>query len=89
MTWQGQRRLPPGWRRLRTAILERDGGLCVLCGAAATDIDHIGPPDDHHPTNLRALCRRCHAIRSSRQGNDARPPQPTIRRPRERHPGLT
>lgn len=43
----------------RDVIIERDGGLCVLCGQAGTEIDHIeGPSSDL--SNLRLLCRDCH-----------------------------
>jgi Zierdtviridae HNH endonuclease len=42
-------------------VLERDGHVCVVCGAPATEVDHIeavsvGGTDD--PANLRAVCRR-------------------------------
>lgn len=50
------RRIPPGTRAL---VKERDGGLCVFCGAPGEEIDHImGPSND--PANLRLLCHDCH-----------------------------
>jgi 5-methylcytosine-specific restriction protein A len=70
------------WRRLRDAILERDGRLCQCedCKAAgamllATEVDHITPrsrggTDD--PGNLRAINVRCHAIKTQREAADAR-----------------
>jgi 5-methylcytosine-specific restriction protein A len=60
------------WRKLRAAILERDGNTCTEpgCGALATEVDHVipkhaGGTDD--PGNLRALCRYHHASRTGRQ----------------------
>ena len=49
------RRVPP---KLRAEIFERDGNKCVLCGAPATEIDHIAG-DANTPDNLRAACRDC------------------------------
>jgi len=32
------------WRRLRLAVLERDAGVCHLCGQpGATTVDHLRP----------------------------------------------
>lgn len=46
-------------REQREAIFERDGWRCRLCGAPATEIDHIaGSSSD--PENLQALCSPCH-----------------------------
>jgi 5-methylcytosine-specific restriction endonuclease McrA len=56
----GERRLPEDQRQ---AIFVRDGGRCRLCGAEATEIDHVGAPVDrdiNHPDNLQALCSSCH-----------------------------
>lgn len=49
------RRNSPGLRR---EIFERDGGRCVLCGADATEIDHIRG-DDTSLENMRAVCGPC------------------------------
>jgi len=44
---------------VRREVWERDGGLCVMCGAPGEEIDHrSGSSND--PANLRVLCRRCH-----------------------------
>ncbi len=43
---------------MRASIFERDGGKCVLCGAAATQVDHIAG-DANTPENLRAACGAC------------------------------
>jgi len=43
---------------VRRAAFERDGNTCQLCGAQATEIDHVaGSSND--PANLRALCKPC------------------------------
>jgi len=50
------------WRRLRAAILARDGYACRMvegCRARATHVDHIVPVvlgGSSHPDNLRAAC---------------------------------
>jgi len=51
------------WRRIRAAFLAANP-WCVLCGAAATDVDHVVPrrrggTDDW--SNLRSLCHPCHS----------------------------
>ena len=95
--WQGSDRrgeLPGDWSKIRGAILTAAGGRCVelmrdgsRCRDRATDVDHITPGDNHHPSNLRALCAWHHARKSAREGNAARTPR-TQRHPSERHPGL-
>jgi 5-methylcytosine-specific restriction protein A len=89
--------LPHDWPRVRNHVLKRDGRVCQIrgpfCMTVATEVDHIGDPEDHRPESLRAVCVRCHAIRSGRQGADA---SLTVRkaiiaarrRPAEKHPGL-
>ena len=52
------------WRELRAQVLARDRWACVVCGAPATEVDHIiavkdGGSDD--PWNLRSLCAEHHA----------------------------
>lgn len=94
--WAGSNRrneLPPNWTsQIRPYVLDRDGYRCrgldgQPCGKPANQVDHIGDRHDHRPENLQALCERCHAIKSSREGNAARW---AVRetRPPERHPGL-
>lgn len=55
----------PGWgRRHKDLIRERAGYRCEECGARPSrtlDVHHIDKSkDNHHPDNLRALCRACH-----------------------------
>ena len=52
---------------MRARILQRDGGCCQVCGAPATDIDHIVPitrggSDDDD--NLVSLCKLHHEAKS-------------------------
>jgi hypothetical protein len=86
---------PIGWKKIRLAILGRDGYRCtwideatgLRCEAQATDVDHIGDNDDHSEANLRSLCGWHHDKRTGAQASAARwsrRPQPT-KRP---HPGL-
>lgn len=93
---QGSRRttpLPPGWARIRVRVLQRDRWCCQLhydgCLRRASEVDHVGEPDDHRDEVLRAVCHPCHATRSGRQGaavTNGRHAQ--RRRPPEPHPGL-
>ena len=69
------------WRRVRDAVLERDGHRCQLrlpgyCLGVATTADHImtvhqGGTDD--PTNLRASCAPCNLARENRRRRRAPP----------------
>lgn len=48
------------WRRRRAEVLARAGYRCTVCGAPATEVDHIEPVTaggSDEPTNLRAVCR--------------------------------
>ncbi|MBE7549454.1 MAG: HNH endonuclease [Anaerolineales bacterium] len=61
------------WAELRKKVWQRDGGRCQgpYCQDAPPlplnkcQIDHIqsGPLANNSLNNLRALCRRCHALR--------------------------
>ena len=53
------------WRKLRLMVLRRFP-LCRLCGAGATEVDHVIPRSDRPdlaatPSNLQSLCKRCHS----------------------------
>ncbi len=91
MAWRGSTRasrLPPGWKRLRQAVLERDGFVCQLrlpgCTGLATQADHIVAGDDHSLANLQAACAHCNAAKNHRE----RPRPAPLRREPEAHPGL-
>ena len=65
-----------GWGELRLRVLKRDGYQCQLryadiCLGKASQVDHIVQPEaggTNALENLRAVCRRCHARRTGRQG---------------------
>ena len=86
--------LPKGWStRTVPRILRRDP-QCTLrthCqGARSVEVDHIGDPADHDDSNLRGVCKRCHAHRTGQQGAAAaNARRPTRLRPPPPHPGLT
>ena len=90
--------LPRDWNRTRIRIARRDNNLCRLRYAgcmryaplgAGGETDHIVPAweggsDDDE--NLQHACTHCHAIKTAREANRAKPSR---RRPRRAgHPGL-
>lgn len=96
MTWKSKSSrttpLPPDWWRRRAIVLKRDGYRCVhiredtgqRCVEKATDVDHIGEPDDHRLHMLQSLCAWHHNQKTGSQGG---------RRVRQKksspvHPGL-
>lgn len=86
--------LPSDWAARRRRVIARDKGVCVLCGAPGTDVDHIDRFGPHDLWNLRLLCHPCHMRRTGRDGGLA------VRRPHmkrkwdkwkprgNKHPGL-
>jgi hypothetical protein len=62
------------WKRVRLAVLERDGHVCQVrgqnCTGLANQVDHIVPLHAGgsylDPSNLRASCRRCNVARGNR-----------------------
>lgn len=91
--WQGStraKRLPRGWAKLRTRILERDGYRCtrttngVRCNQRATEVDHILRGDDHRPTNLASLCPDHHRQKTQAEATAARWAHRTERQPEQR-----
>jgi len=57
------------WRRLRAAVLQRDGWRCIVCGAMASQVDHVVPRElggRDERGNLRSICDRCHDERHGR-----------------------
>lgn len=63
--------------KLKTAILERDGWACYLCGGRAEQVDHIRPLKEGGAPwaseNLAAICFDCHDAKSkaeARRGSE-------------------
>jgi 5-methylcytosine-specific restriction protein A len=79
-----------GWATTRKRVLERDGYQCQLrdadiCLGKASQVDHIVQPEaggTNALENLRAVCRRCHARRTGRQGALAKQRAAQRRNPR-------
>jgi len=66
------------WRELRSKILERDKGKCVLCGKQAEEVDHIYTKSEAKCNRkiakirdkapyLRSLCKSCHMKRHGKR----------------------
>ncbi|QBP31111.1 HNH endonuclease [Mycobacterium phage Refuge] len=96
MGWAGSRRrqeLPEDWEAIRLSVLQDAHWVCEIqledrCVGTASEVDHIERGNDHSRSNLRAACHRCHAKKSSDEGNAARRRnQARGKRPPERHPG--
>ncbi len=57
------------WRKLRAWYLARNP-LCVMCGKAAREVDHILPREDggtDDQENLQSLCKSCHSKKTNRE----------------------
>lgn len=74
MSWQAERKDPPGWKAQRKRVLARDEYLCQLrlsgCTGDATDVDHIvenwkrqRPATDDE---LQAACSHCNQLKNYR-----------------------
>lgn len=96
MSWKSSRRrqqLPHNWAEIRLPVLRDAGYVCELrlegvCIGTANEVDHIVRGNDHSRANLRAVCWRCHAKKSSAEGNARMRELRALRkRPQERHPG--
>lgn len=96
MGWETSRRryrLPANWADIRRPVLIEAGYVCELrypgvCRGTATEVDHIKRGDDHSRANLRAVCWKCHAKKSSAEGNARkRELRAQRKRPEQRHPG--
>jgi len=85
------------YREARLTALKRDAYTCQLaypdiCQGHATETDHItpvaagGPIAD--PSALQAVCRPCHARKTSRDAAAGRARALQERRPPPPHPGL-
>ncbi len=59
----------PGWKSIRTILLEDRGNKCEVCGITewngkeiSFEIDHIdGIHTNNQPSNLRVICPNCHS----------------------------
>ncbi len=57
------------WRTLRLMVL-RMNPACAVCGAPATDVDHITPKSRggrDAMENLQSLCHACHTRKTNRE----------------------
>lgn len=89
--------LPRDWNRTRIRIARRDNNLCQLRYAGCKrfaplgqggETDHIIPVSQggsDEDANLQHACAHCHAIKTAREANRAKPKR---RRTAPRHPGL-
>jgi 5-methylcytosine-specific restriction endonuclease McrA len=62
------------WREIRARVLTEEP-TCRLCGAPATDVDHIKAAEDggtEARENLRALCHPCHKRHTAEQNRARR-----------------
>jgi 5-methylcytosine-specific restriction protein A len=62
--------LTPEWKRL-SAQVRAENPTCAACGAPSEQADHLisvrqRPDLALDPSNIQALCRRCHSARTSR-----------------------
>lgn len=80
-------------RHLRARIRRRDHDTGQLCGAPGHEVDHIIPTSQggtHTPSNLRVLCRSCHAYKTTWETQAGKTRKSRhLRLPTEPHPGLT
>lgn len=85
--------LPKAWRMIRGNVLRRDNYQCrwvredtgLLCLAKATDVDHIGDPDNHKHANLQSLCAWHHKQKTAQQGGLANAAKSKTKKS---HPGV-
>jgi 5-methylcytosine-specific restriction enzyme A len=72
--WKGSTRrgrLPANWRALSLSILKRDLYTCHVCDGFGSRVDHIVAGDNHHPSNLAAICLDCDRRKSAHEGGSA------------------
>lgn len=86
-------RYPGSWRAAVRRILQRDGGVCYLCGGQAVTADHVVPQaqgGSHEDANLAAICDPCHTAKSEHErleGIKRRRTRSRRARRTEPHPG--
>jgi hypothetical protein len=57
------------WRKVRAAVLKRDGYRCRYCGAEATTVDHVRPVvsgGTDREDNLVAACADCNGTKGDK-----------------------
>jgi 5-methylcytosine-specific restriction endonuclease McrA len=65
------------WRKIRQRIINRDRGLCQMCGNEGDSVDHITPRSQggtDEDYNLQLLCRSCNSSKGGRFFNTPRTP---------------
>lgn len=105
MPWESSRRRkdPPGWNKIRLAVIERAMGQCeqmqaphdlpqssIRCMYPGTDVDHIinvARGGTNDLANLQLLCPWHHKQKTQAEARANRPIR-TERHPKEKHPGL-
>ncbi|GHJ59146.1 hypothetical protein NOK12_16640 [Nocardioides sp. OK12] len=82
--------LPRDWEQRRQAVKRRASGKCEAeqhvsnCDGIGRECDHHADPHDHTLDNLRWLSTPCHAAKTQREAQAAKPKRT---RPPEQHPG--
>lgn len=82
--------LPSDWEQRREQVKARARGLCeavahvAQCDGIGRECDHHADPNDHAIENLRWLSSPCHAAKTQREAQAAKPQR---NRPAEQHPG--
>jgi hypothetical protein len=69
-------RLPRDWAQRRKIVLNRDRGVCYVCGGTGADsVDHVIPNDDNSLENLAAIHQNiepfCHRTKTAYEGIEA------------------
>jgi 5-methylcytosine-specific restriction endonuclease McrA len=63
-------RVSRDWKRVRLAVLARDGYVCAYCGQDANTVDHVvsikAGGDPLSLENCVSACRRCNSAKGSR-----------------------
>ena len=105
MPWDSSRRRkdPPGWGKIRQAVIQRAMGQCEYtppasaspgnpqrCGFPGTDVDHIvnlAQGGTDDLNNLQLLCQWHHKQKTQLEAQANRKRR-TERIPKEKHPGI-